>query len=119
MRLLDNLAKLLIPSRTEEITDHQLVYRVTDSPDTDDPRDSWEQQILELCQGRSVTEIKARLYQRELACGASAVDIGLWRGLFDRTVHEAILRLVYSGHVRLTAGTGPKEERDGEPAATS
>ena len=70
-----------------------------------------------MCDGRSVGEIKSMLYEEELSAGASVVDIGLWRGLFDRSIQEALLRLIYSGHVRLALNSAPKEKRNAKQTA--
>lgn len=63
--------------------------------------DSWEKGILERGDGRPVAEVIDMLYKDEIAAGAWAVDIGLWKGLFDESVLKTIGRLVDSGDICL------------------
>ena len=105
--MFDHLARLLAPGPAGGPPDDALVYRERQRPE--DPDDSWQRRVLEVCDGRSLGEIKSLMYEEELVAGASVVDIGIWRGLFDRTVQEALLRLIYSGHVRLALNSVFKE----------
>ena len=115
LKLFDHLARLLAGGPAGEAPDDRLVYQERETPE--DPDDSWQRRVLEVCDGRSVGEIKSMLYEEELSAGASVVDIGLWRGLFDRSIQEALLRLIYSGHVRLALNSVPKEKRNAKQTA--
>jgi len=63
--------------------------------------DPWVKGILERGDGRPVAEVIDMLYKDEITTGAWAVDIGLWKGLFDESVLKTIGRLVDNGYVCL------------------
>ena len=67
------------------------------------PRDSgsWEWVIVEQCGGQSIRQIVKILYRYELRKGASLVDIGLWKSLFDRSVLKTVYELVHDGYIDL------------------
>ena len=76
----------------------QRVYRTMDVPD---PQDPWELRIVQLANGRSVEELVAVLFHEELRAGAWMSDIGLWRGLFSRSVMDAVADLAERGIISL------------------
>ena len=62
---------------------------------------SWEWVIVEQCGGQSIRQIVEILYRYELRKGASLVDIGLWKSLFDRSVLKTVYELVHDGYIDL------------------
>ena len=115
MQLITTLKQLFSSVRAD---DHQLPKRVvrlsTMGPDTGGEHYSWESRIVELSDGRSVGELKETLYREQLMAGASLVDIGVWRGLFDRSVDGAIGELAKKKYIRLESVEAPGEENDGQ-----
>ena len=65
------------------------------------PRDSWERRIIELGEGKEVSEIMETFYVEEIRAGAWAVDVGLWKSLFDQCVTRTISGLAASGYIYL------------------
>ena len=61
LKLFDHLARLLAGGPAGEAPDDRLVYRERETPE--DPDDSWQRRVLEVCDGRSVGEIKSMLYR--------------------------------------------------------
>lgn len=61
----------------------------------------WEQMIVEQCDGQSIRQVVKTLYHYELRNGASLVDIGIWKTLFDRTVVQTVYELAHDGYISL------------------
>ncbi len=61
----------------------------------------WEQMIVEQCDGQSIRQVVETLYRYELRNGASLVDIGIWKTLFDRTVVQTVYELAHDGYISL------------------
>lgn len=98
VEMIRNLARMLVlkPAGSEDAS--WLVYRVTQA---DEVRDSWKRRLIELADGRSISEIQETLYRQEIIGGASEVDIGMWKNLFDQSVLKTIDELANCGHVCL------------------
>ncbi len=62
---------------------------------------SWEWMIVEKCAGQTISQVVETLYRSELRNGASLVDIGLWKTLFDRTVVKVVYELAQNGYINL------------------
>ena len=75
-------------------TKRQLVCR---SRNGQEQTNAWERRIIELSDGRPLSEIIETLYIDELKAGAWAADIGLWKHLFDRSVVETVHTLASRG----------------------
>ena len=102
LKTIGSLARLLFPDPEADKDKGQLVYRVAQFPgEVIRGSDRWEKRIIELGDGRSVGEIKGVLYRDELIAGASAVDIGMWKRGFDRSVDRVIAELVARGILHL------------------
>jgi hypothetical protein len=80
------------------------------------PDNPWHRRVLVLSDGRSMAQVEVLLYQQELVAGAWEVDIGLWRGLFGRSIHEAVICLVSGGYLHLVPGTSLMEVTDASQA---
>jgi hypothetical protein len=72
------------------------VYRLKAADDGTGP---WERRVLELCDGRPLSEIIHILYREEVRKGAWLADIGLWRNLFDQSVIDTIAGLIDRGYI--------------------
>ena len=57
--------------------------------------------IVEQCDGQSIRQVVETLYRYELRNGASLVDIGIWKTLFDRTVVQTVYELAHDGYISL------------------
>jgi len=57
--------------------------------------------IVEKCAGQTISQVVETLYRSELRNGASLVDIGLWKTLFDRTVVKVVYELAQNGYINL------------------
>lgn len=99
MQLIRTLTRMFGPVPASNGITRRLVYRTVEASAV---QDSWERRIIELGEGRSVGEITEILYREEIRRGAWAVDIGLWKNLFDRDVVDTIAELVSRGNIRLT-----------------
>ena len=75
-------------------------------------KDVWDQKIVEMADGRSVGEIIASLYREELAHGAQAIDIGMWKHLFDRNVVAKIGDLAHRGYISVKPNEVTTEVKD-------
>ena len=82
-------------------TARQLVFRTEDA---DASADGWAGRIIEMSDGRPVSEIVAAIYLDELRAGAWAADIGIWNHLFAKSVIEVIDRLAAQGSIRVEPG---------------
>ena len=104
MRMIRNLVQLLIlkPAGGEDAS--WLVYRVVQA---DEVRDPWKKRVIEMADGRSMDQIKEALYRQEIMAGASEVDIGMWKNLFDGSVLQTIHELANSGHLCLRSAKQP------------
>lgn len=100
VNIIRNLAQMLISNPAGDEVTPQFVYRVAQA---DEVRDPWKKRVLELADGRSIGEIKETLYRQEIMAGASEVDIGMWKNLFDQSVLKIIDELADSGHINLQA----------------
>ena len=98
MQLIRTLARALGPKPTTNGGNKQRVYRVIDASEV---ADAWVRRIVELSDGKSIGEIVEVLYGEEIRAGSWAVDIGLWRNLFDQSVVKAIGQLADSGQIWL------------------
>jgi len=102
VRLMRTLARMFdLVSASNWIT-RQLVYRTVAPSAVQDP---WERSIIELADGRSIGEITEILYREEIRSGAWALDIGLWRHLFDHCVVNTIRKLESQGYICVMPGT--------------
>ena len=72
---------------------------------------SWEWMIVEQFEGQSISQVAETLYLYELRIGASLVDIGIWKSLFDRTVAETVYQLVHNGYISLVPDAKKMEGR--------
>ena len=61
----------------------------------------WAGRIVEMGDGRSVSEIVSAIYLEELQAGAWAADIGLWSQFFAIRVIEVIDQLTAQGLIRV------------------
>ena len=109
MQLLRRLGQRLgLVSESNEIAG-KLVFRLIEPSEV---KDLWERRIIELGDGRSISEIIDILYKEAIKAGASAIDIGLWWDLFNQSVVKTISQLANSGYISLKPGDGSlsKEE---------
>lgn len=97
-RLVGALARMSTSGSASDETSGQLVYGTGGHGGL---TDRWERRIVELSDGKPIARIVETLYREELSAGAWAVDIGLWKGLFDQNVLEAIRRLASKGYIYL------------------
>jgi len=88
----------------------QLVYRAREPSGV---KGAWERKIVELGDGAPVAEIIEVLFREEIRAGAWAVDIGLWKDLFDQCVVSTISELAGKGYIHLEPIERAKEEPDG------
>lgn len=101
MQLMRTLARMFhLAPASNEIT-RQLVYRTIVASAVQDP---WERRIIELGEGRSIGEITEILYWEEIRRGGWAVDIGMWKHLFDQCVVNTIRGLASRGYICLMPG---------------
>lgn len=98
MHLLRKLARKFLAETVNSETAQQRVFRLVDSKDL---QDTWRRRIIELSDGKSISEITEILYREELKMGAWVVDIGLWKHLFDQGVITTLVELAQSGYVCL------------------
>ena len=96
MHLLRKLARKFLAETVVSETAQQLVFRLADPSDL---QDTWRRRIIELSDGKSISEITEILYREELKMGAWVVDIGLWKHLFDQGVITTLIELAQSGYV--------------------
>lgn len=101
MQLMRTLARMFRLAPANNGITRQLVYRTVAASATQDP---WERRIVELAEGRSIGEIIEILYREEIRSGAWAVDIGLWKHLFDQSVVNTMRELASRGHICLIPG---------------
>ncbi len=94
------LARRFGLSAVSDETKRRLVCR---SRDAHVQTNSWERRIVELSDGRPLSEIIETLYIDELRAGAWAADIGLWKHLFDRSVIETVHTLASRGCLSLAS----------------
>jgi hypothetical protein len=99
--MMRTLAKMFRHVPASDAITRQLVYRTIPANAVQDP---WERRIIELGEGRSIGEITEILYWEEVRRGAWAVDIGLWKHLFDQCVVNTIRELASRGHICLMPG---------------
>ena len=92
------LARILGPDAATQEVAQKLAHRVGD---INSATNAWERRILELGDGKRVTDIVEILFREESRSGAWVVDIGLWKSLFDWRVLETVADLALRGHVRL------------------
>jgi hypothetical protein len=106
-RLVSTFARVsgLYPS-CRELAGHA-VFRVGEANSMKDP---WERRIVELSDGRPVTGIIDVLFSEELRAGAWAVDIGLWKNAFDRSVVHTIAQLASRGRIYLKVNSTARED---------
>ena len=116
MELLGAAARVLDPAQPDERTARQLVYRLN-GPQKG--YEGWERRIVELANGRSVAEVVSVLYREELGRGAWITDVGVWSGLFVRSVLRVLCELSARGDIRLTDRTSrtPEPETADSPDA--
>ena len=91
-----------LDTETRKATSQRL-YRVREASGT---KDDWERRIIGLSNGYPVGEIVETLYREEIKGGAWVVDVGLWKGIFDQSVHKKINELVSRGFIRLNSEDG-------------
>ena len=103
MQMRSTLRRMLGLVQKNSGATQQRVYRVKGA---DELEDVWEKRIIELSDGRSVGEIIDILFKQETRVGAGAVDIGLWRNVFDKRALKAISELNERGFIRLRPGDG-------------
>ena len=77
-----------------EVTGRTLVFRSRALPAA---VGSWQRRILEVADGRPVSHFVEMLYREEVASGAWAADVALWRGVFDQSVVEVIVTMANMG----------------------
>ena len=109
-RLGGSLTRIRLGERTPPPGDRDRVFR-TGSPANG--VDAWHRMIIEQDDGGSVAEIIENLYADELSTGAWAVDIALWKDLFDRRVRRSISALAHEGYIKVEPHEGRKEHGDG------
>ena len=102
-RLASVLARRFGLNAVSDETKRQLVCR---SRDAQAQTNAWERRIIELSDGRLLSEIIETLYIDELKAGAWAADIGLWKNLFDRSVIETVHTLASKGYLSLVSDEG-------------
>ena len=66
----------------------------------------WERKIVEVADGRPLTEVIEALYQEQLDRGARLADIGMWKSFFDRRVITAVGDLVHRGVIDMNPNGG-------------
>ena len=77
-----------------EVTARTLVFRSRAAPAA---AGSWQRTILEVADGRPVAHFVEMLYREEVASGAWAADVALWKGVFDQSVIEVIVAMADMG----------------------
>ncbi|MCH8206839.1 MAG: hypothetical protein IH956_07515, partial [Chloroflexi bacterium] len=84
-----------------------LVYR---AGPTDMIADPWERRIAEMGDGRPTGEIVEAIWREEIEAGAWVVDIGLWKGLFNQKVVQAIDELAQRGVIHIVPALARRED---------
>jgi hypothetical protein len=79
-------------------TARQLVYR---TGAFDAGAKGWAARIVEMGDGRPVSQIVATIYLDELQAGAWAADIGVWSQQFAMSVIKVIDQLAAQGLIRI------------------
>ena len=109
MPVLKNLPRLFSFDRPRDVTSWYLVRRVEATLSIEPP---WERRIVEVADGRPLTEVIEVLYQEQLDRGARLADLGMWKSLFDRCVIAAISDLVHRGVIDMNPDGGLERRRE-------
>lgn len=110
----NNLPRFLFYDRQKDVTSWHLAGRVVATLSIESP---WERRIVEVADGRPITEVIEVLYQEQLDRGARLTDLGMWKSLFDRRVTADIGALVHQGVIDVNLDGGL--ERRSELSTTS
>lgn len=112
MLLAKSLTRVFLPDPSGGEQSRSPVYRLKDASSISVTCATWEKRIVDLGDGRSVPDITRALYQEQLERGAGLTDIGIWKGLFDRSVADTVGDLVDRGYLQVKTNREPAGRSD-------